>query len=1264
MKNQLYVFGILTLLLTANAFAGTGLTYHGRILKPDGSALESPAVQFTLQIRSPGNESCLLYQETQVIDMSGSSGAFSLEVGANPSYRVASTVDGGFSLSKIFANQGTLTLPNCSYGSTYTPNTADGRLLYITFNDGSGDQTLSAQKINYVPYAIESMQLNGYKASQLLRVDSGTAPALTTANLNTLNDLFNGNLALSTTGNVTSTGTISGADVHSSTVKIYNGSNYVQLAAPTLSGNVLLTLPVSVGTSGQVLQTDGSGNLSWSNPATGAVTSVTVNTPLSNNGTVTAPNLSIAMAGSTQSGYLATADWNAFNNKLSSSDVTQSLITTTLGYTPLNRAGDTMSGALAMGGNDIINAGNIALANNKYFTLSTYAAGTGSSAGQIWFDGANIKYFDGTSAKTLGVAGSGITSFNGASTSTQTLAVPGTSGTAPNWTTNTSSGTHYLNIPMASSASVTAGLLSNADYVALKNGQNNSLAAGQVWVGNASGIAQAFTLSGDVSSISNTGVVTLNKTNSGMSNKLLQLDASGIANSYGVGLTSVTTGQIYLQAANVSAVYGLKFPASSPSANQIMQSDAAGNLSWINTPSLSGGYLNGGNSFGANATIGLNDTRDLGIKTDNLTRVTVTSAGLVGIGTTTPVSSYKVDVVGSGLDVMNLTNTNAGGYTDLTLNDNSGNYTLELGYSNPSATTLPDATWLDTNNKDFHFTNYNTPRMTIKNGGKVGIGTTSPAVSLDVGGWTDAVRLPVGTTAQRPANATGLLRYNSSNSNLEFNNGSVWSSLISSSAGASFVNGGNSFGAAATLGTNDNYNLNFEANNNTIMTIKPAGTIGINTNNQSATVAIAKSTAPTTITTASSYLHLGAEEQNSNSYRLISFGYKSSEDYPAAYLGFQETSASGSSKGDLVFGARNSTSDVAPTEILRMTSAGNISLPKSGSRIVSDFSSAAVANRALFQTSTTDQNTIIGAIPNNTGGTNANAGSGFQAFNNANPTNAAVAMIAADQGLVYFASNITGTGTALPMGFSLNGTERMRIMTTGNVGVGTSAPQQNLSVNGGMNINQGSTGGANLTGGLLFGSSSGEGLSSNRSGAGANQLGIDVYTNGTSRMAVTWGGLVGIGTTSPSYTLDVNGSFRSTSNASSWSDIRAKRNIAAIPNALDRITQIRGVTFDWRHDEFPNMKFKETRDMGVIAQEVEKVFPETVQTAKDGYKSVSYPELVAPLIEAVKELYAKFIAQDKRVADLEAANTAKDKEISNLKTRLERLEKSLDRENK
>ncbi|MCX6106378.1 MAG: hypothetical protein NTY08_11180, partial [Proteobacteria bacterium] len=168
-------------------------------------------------------------------------------------------------------------------------------------------------------------------------------------------------------------------------------------------------------------------------------------------------------------------------------------ITSSLGYTPLNRAGDTMTGALNLSANDLSNSGNILMAASKTLALSTNASdpsGLGSSdVGKTWFNSTTnqIKYWNGSAAIALGAAGSGLSNLNGQTGTTQTFAVPGTSGTAPTW--SSASNAHTLNIPMASTASVTAGLLSNADYATF-NGKVSAVAQGTgIAVATSSGTA-------------------------------------------------------------------------------------------------------------------------------------------------------------------------------------------------------------------------------------------------------------------------------------------------------------------------------------------------------------------------------------------------------------------------------------------------------------------------------------------------------------------------------------------------------------------------------------------------------------------------------------------------------------------------------------------------------------------------------------------------------------------------------------------------------
>ncbi len=108
-------------------------------------------------------------------------------------------------------------------------------------------------------------------------------------------------------------------------------------------------------------------------------------------------------------------------------------------------------------------------------------------------------------------------------------------------------------------------------------------------------------------------------------------------------------------------------------------------------------------------------------------------------------------------------------------------------------------------------------------------------------------------------------------------------------------------------------------------------------------------------------------------------------------------------------------------------------------------------------------------------------------------------------------------------------------------------------------------------------------------------------------------GNVGIGVTAPNVKLDVNGVVRATK-LRLTSDAGLKKNIQPIPNALEKISRLNGVSFEWKDNSHDQGK-----QMGVIAQNIEKTFPEAV-SGPEGSKSVDYPSLIAPLIEAVKQL--------------------------------------------
>ena len=85
------------------------------------------------------------------------------------------------------------------------------------------------------------------------------------------------------------------------------------------------------------------------------------------------------------------------------------------------------------------------------------------------------------------------------------------------------------------------------------------------------------------------------------------------------------------------------------------------------------------------------------------------------------------------------------------------------------------------------------------------------------------------------------------------------------------------------------------------------------------------------------------------------------------------------------------------------------------------------------------------------------------------------------------------------------------------------------------------------------------------------------------------------------------------------SDIRLKDNIQVIQGSLDKIDGINGYEFDW-NEKSPGWAKERGHDVGVIAQEVQKVLPEVVVERKSGYLGVDYKRIVPLLIESVKEL--------------------------------------------
>jgi len=151
--------------------------------------------------------------------------------------------------------------------------------------------------------------------------------------------------------------------------------------------------------------------------------------------------------------------------------------------------------------------------------------------------------------------------------------------------------------------------------------------------------------------------------------------------------------------------------------------------------------------------------------------------GRVAIGTDTPVSGKRLTVDGDNATGVRVDGNTQGGAIEFstagTITAAVGNQGNILGNS-ASGLILYTGTGNDT-----RFYTGGTETLRVTSSGDVGIGTAAPRSALDLAEKTDAIALPQGTTAQRPSGNNPYLRWNTTNSALEFYNGTDWVEIIS-----------------------------------------------------------------------------------------------------------------------------------------------------------------------------------------------------------------------------------------------------------------------------------------------------------------------------------------------------------------------------------------------------------------------------------------------------------------------------------------------------
>ena len=197
-----------------------------------------------------------------------------------------------------------------------------------------------------------------------------------------------------------------------------------------------------------------------------------------------------------------------------------------------------------------------------------------------------------------------------------------------------------------------------------------------------------------------------------------------------------------------------------------------------------------------------------------------------------------------------------------------------------------------------------------------------------------------------------------------------------------------------------------------------------------------------------------------------------------------------------------------------------------------------------------------------------------------------------------------GTAFALKIG-SYTGSELMRVQASGNVGIGTASPATQLEIHNGndnpatLRLNTTISDGDAVAAIISFANAAGNGGVQGRIESIStedDETLFKFYTDNTSTAKMT---------------LFSNGNMTIAGTLTQNSDARLKENIKPIESALDKVKQMQGVEF--------NKINNDTKEIGVIAQDIEKVIPELVLEDKEGIKSVAYGNITAVLIEAIKE---------------------------------------------